>query len=106
MGYGIPNFRAVVNYLEERKFNQTDYFVAYPNPFATQVTIRPKDPELFSRVQLRLYTVEGQLIDDRSVTFDWLNRIYEADYGELMAGMYVLQVSYKDRSFNFKMVKQ
>lgn len=105
MGYGIPNFKAVVNYLEESMVNQTAYFITYPNPFLETVTIRPIDPELFPSVQLRMFTSTGQMIEERVVNFDWLNRTYEADYSALAAGLYLLQLTYQDRPFNFKLVK-
>ncbi len=106
MGYGIPNFRAIVHYLEERKNRQEEYFIAFPNPFIETVTIRPIDPELFSSVQVRMFTSTGQVKEDRIVNFDWLNRTYEADYSQLAAGFYILQLTYQDRSFNFKLVKE
>lgn len=106
MGYGIPNFKAIINYLEKSSINQTDYFIAFPNPFAETVTIRPRDPELFPSVLLRMFTSTGQLKEERVVAFDWLNRTYEADYRTLATGLYVLQLTYQNQSFNFKLVKQ
>jgi hypothetical protein len=106
MGYGIPNFRAIVNYLEKNSINQTDSFIAFPNPFIETVTIRPNDPEIFSTVLLRMFTSTGQLKEERVVNFDWLNRTYEADYSALAAGLYILQLTYQDRAFNFKLVKE
>ncbi len=105
MGYGIPNFKAVVNYLEEQTFSQSAYFIAYPNPFSSQVTIRPQDPELFSNVQLRMFTSTGQMMEERILHFDWLDRTFNADYSALPAGLYIFQLTFQDRSFNIKMVK-
>ncbi len=106
MGYGIPNFVAVVNYIEKNKLKQEESFIAFPNPFLETVTIRPIDPELFPSVQLRLLTSTGQQIDTRIIRFDWLNRIYQSDYSQLAAGLYLLQLSVDNRIFNFKLVKQ
>lgn len=106
MGYGIPNFKAIVNYLEKNSINQTDHFIAFPNPFIETVTIRPSDPELFPSVLLRMFTSTGQLKEERVIDFDWLNRTYEADYSALATGLYILQLTYQDRSFNFKLVKE
>jgi hypothetical protein len=105
MGYGIPNFKAVVNYLEEQMFNQTDYFIAFPNPFSSLITIRPNDPELFSTVQFNMFTSTGQLIEERQLNFDWLNRTYDSDYSALPAGLYILLLTFEERTFSFKMVK-
>ena len=105
LGYGIPNFQAVVNYREQT--TQQHPFELYPNPLKEDdtLTISPVDPEVFASCQLEVVSSQGQVLARHSVKFDWLNRTYKADLSRLAAGLYYIRVMSEKRKYTYKVVK-
>lgn len=105
LGYGIPNFQAVVNFRE--RTGQTKPFEVYPNPIRKDdtLTISPMDPDLYSSCQIELLSSQGQLLARRSAKFDWLNRTYKADMSGRAAGVYYIRVLTEKSRYTFKVVK-
>lgn len=104
MGYGIPNYTAVKNYLEQAL--QNELIAVFPNPITNEsVTIRPKNPENIQALYFTLINVQGQVIEQRHVNFSWLNNQYTADVSFLAAGIYFLRVSAGDKLFTYRLVK-
>jgi serine protease AprX len=104
LGYGIPNFRAVVNYQE--RVEQESPFVVYPNPTADTLFIRPSDPEIFSDCKLELIDIHGKAVAAIGVEFDWLNREFIANLSGISAGLYILNIRHSSSTFTFKVVKR
>ena len=103
LGYGIPNFKAVINKIEWRP--QENLVEVFPNPVIDTLTIRPQTPTEVSSCRVEIITLQGQTIADRQIDFDWLNRNYQTDCSELASGMYFLRVWLNQKIFSYKFVK-
>ena len=104
MGYGIPNFKAVVNYQE--RVAQTTPFEIYPNPLRDDtLTISPYDPDLVDSCQVEIISSQGQILGRGTVQFDWLNRTYRTDMSAMAPGIYFIRIHSEKRRHTFKLVK-
>ena len=103
VGYGVPNFQAVVNRLEWAP--QENIFEIFPNPVSSTLYIRPEDPELINASRVEIVSLQGQVIADRQIGFSWLNGTYSADISTLSPGMYFLRIWLGQQIISFKMVK-
>jgi len=104
IGYGIPNFKAIVNYQET--INQEQPFIVYPNPFIDTLHIRPNDIAEIPTCQLELISALGTSIATHEVSFDLVNRVYETDLATLSPGLYILNITTSGRRFTFKIIKR
>jgi serine protease AprX len=112
LGYGIPNFKAVITYVEENEFEQDELFAVFPNPVTAYdtnhnnlVTLRPRDPNLVSSCYVELVSSIGQTIAAENVNFDWLKREYTTDFTALAPGVYFIRVSFENKKYVFKIVR-
>lgn len=103
LGYGIPNYNAVVNYLEQSL--QQNIFEVYPNPVADTLNIRPIDPEEITGCEIEIISSQGQLIEKHLASFSWLNNKYQADISHLSDGLYYVRVWVDGHWFVFKVLK-
>lgn len=104
LGYGIPNFAALVNYQEY--IPQTNVFEIFPNPLMDDtLTVSPADPDLIDSCQVEIISAQGQILARNTVYFNWLNRTYQADLSGLTAGIYYIRVFSQQRRYTFKLVK-
>jgi hypothetical protein len=104
LGYGIPNFQAVVNFQEH--IPQTDPFEIFPNPLADDtLTISPFSPDLIDSCDIEIISSHGQVLGRVTARFDWLNRTYKADLSGLASGVYYIRVFTEKRRHTFKLVK-
>lgn len=104
LGYGIPNFKAVVNYLERTE--QKNTFEVYPNPVSRDtITISPIDPTQISSCKIELVNAQGQVVHEKTVNFSWAERIYTASVSTLSAGIYFVRIWWGDKKFTYKIIK-
>lgn len=104
LGYGIPNFKGVVNYIEQHP--QEEIFEVYPNPVvADTFTIRPFDPVQITACRVELISSQGQMVFRSEASFSWLDRTYTANVEDLSAGLYFLRLWWNDKRYIFRMVK-
>lgn len=104
LGYGIPNFQAIVNYQERTA--QALPFEIYPNPLEEDtLTISPYDPDVINSCQVEIISSQGQLVREGLVRFDWLNRTYQADLSAMTPGIYFVRIYSENRRHTFKLVK-
>ena len=103
-GYGIPHYRAVSNFLDQQ--NQQNIVEVFPNPVTDMITIRPRSPEEVGFTDLQLINSQGQTIDQRSVSYNWLDNEYTANLSAVSAGIYFLKVQVGTRFYMYKVVKQ
>lgn len=104
MGYGIPHFSAVVNYIEQQ--HQEEIIAVFPNPiFEDELIIRPKNPELITTLSYQLLNTNGQVLEQRNVYFSWRNNQYSSDVSRLAAGVYFLKVYAGDKIYVYRLVK-
>jgi subtilisin family serine protease len=102
-GYGIPNYTAVINYIDQTQ--QTNIFEVFPNPTADTLKIRPKDPEEISSCVVEIISAQGQLIARSEVNFSWLERHYETNISSLSAGLYYVRIWLDQNRYVYKIVK-
>lgn len=104
LGYGIPNFQAVVNFQE--RVPQTSVFEIFPNPLKDDtLTISPNDPTLIDSCEIEIITAQGQSLGREMARFDWLNRNYRANLSGLASGIYYVRVFAEKRRYTFRLVK-
>jgi subtilisin family serine protease len=103
LGYGIPNFKAVVNKIEWKP--QENLVDVFPNPVTDTLTIRPQNPTEVTSCRLEIITLQGQTIADQQIDFDWLNRNFQTDCSELSSGMYFLRIWLNQKIFSYKLIK-
>jgi subtilisin family serine protease len=104
IGYGIPNFKAVVNYVE--KAHQENVFEVYPNPVTRDsITISPFDPEQVKSCRVEVLTSQGQTVYEASVYFSWLNRTHTSYVTGLPSGVYFMRISWGDKKYTYRVVK-
>ena len=104
LGYGIPNFQAVVNYQEHA--TQDRPFEVYPNPLMDDtLTISPYDPEIIQSCEVEIISSQGQVVASGTVHFDWLDRTYRADLSGMAPGIYFVRIYFAKRRHTFKLVR-
>ena len=103
MGYGIPSFKAVVNYYEYKP--QSELFEIYPNPTRDTIVISPKDPEEITSCVVELVSPQGQILAKDTAYFSWHNRVHKADLSSLAKGIYYLRIWYQNKRYVFKVVR-
>ncbi len=104
LGYGIPNFRAVVNYLEQG--SQENAFDVFPNPILSDTfTIRPFDPNQVVSCRVEVLSSQGQVVYSEDANFSWLNRTYTVNLSPVRAGLYYLRIWWGDKRYTYKMIK-
>ncbi|MDH5248856.1 MAG: S8 family peptidase, partial [Cyclobacteriaceae bacterium] len=104
LGYGIPDFRAVVNYLEQRP--QEKVFEVYPNPILSDTfTIRPFDPNQITSCRVELLSSQGQVVYTAEANFSWLNRTATVNLSTVRAGLYYLRIWWGEKRYIYKMIK-
>jgi len=104
LGYGIPNYRAVENYMATQE--QENVFEVYPNPPTTDtITIRPFDPAQVSTCHVELVSSQGQILSGGDVSFSWQTPTYTSDISQLSPGMYFIRIVWGSKHFVYKIVK-
>jgi len=104
IGFGIPNFKEVVNYVESHP--QDDVFAVYPNPVTSDtLVIKPADPDAVTSCRIELLSTEGKVLTSQDVGFSWLNRDYRADLSNYRAGVYFVRLHWQQRRYIYRIVK-
>jgi hypothetical protein len=104
LGYGIPRYEAVENYLDQ--VSQTNAFELFPNPASDTIQLRPFDPEKIPTCVVEIVSAQGQELRKDMVAFDWLNRAYQTDISSLAPGFYYFKVSANNQRYIFKVIKK
>jgi serine protease AprX len=107
LGYGVPHFRAVVNYLES--VVQDNDFEVFPNPFAEEtdsLTIRPKNPGQIGDCSIELISGDGKSVLRATPRFSWLNNEYSPEISHLLPGVYFLRISANGRKYTYKLIRK
>lgn len=107
LGYGIPHYRAVVNYLEvtsvEPDPNQN--LLIHPNPVRDTFTISPKKPSQLQVTNVALANARGQIVTVDNIVYDWPENTYSMSIGHLIPGVYFLTVRIGKKYETYKLVK-
>jgi serine protease AprX len=104
IGYGIPSFKAIVNYQE--RVAQVNMFEVFPNPVKDTVFVSPIDPDSITSCYVELISSQGQLVSAKNVNFNWHHRNYETSLSTLATGIYFIRVWLENKPFVFKIVKE
>lgn len=104
LGFGIPNFKGVVNYIE--KSHQENVFEVYPNPVTRDsITVSPFDPDQVKSCKVEVLTSQGQTVYEASVTFSWTNRTHTSYVNSLPSGVYFMRIWWGAKRFTYRVVK-
>lgn len=103
LGYGIPNFEAVINYLKEPEpFNA---WLLYPNPVVgNQFNIQLD--EILNPVRVTVFDSKGARVSEASLQINWQNNPFEYDIANLLPGLYFVRVQSGSRKATFRVMKQ
>ncbi|CAN5121138.1 S8 family serine peptidase [soil metagenome] len=102
LGYGLPHYIAVKNYLESNK--ATDDIYIYPNPTDSMLTLSFKKlPD--GAVDLSIYDVQGRLLSNPVGSLNWQLNPVDISLSSLPAGTYLLKVKTSTTIKTFRFVK-
>ena len=103
MGYGLPHFRAVKNYIES---GQSEELISiYPNP-VTGNSIQIKLKSISEApLQLVIYDSQGKRVEEFNHPITWLNNPFEYDLSRLQPGLYVIRAVLGTHTTTLKVVK-
>lgn len=103
MGYGLPHFRAIKNYIES---GQSEEFVSvYPNPVTgDSIQIKLKSVPI-TPVDITIFDAQGRLVEEYSRQLNWLNNPLEYDLSKLQAGLYLMRINTGTQIATLKFVK-
>ncbi len=103
MGYGLPHFRAIKNYVESE---QSEEIVSiYPNPVtgdSIQIKFKsvPNTP-----ADITIFDAQGRLVEAYSHQLNWLNNPIEYDLSKLQPGLYLMRINTGDQAATLKFAK-
>lgn len=109
LGYGIPNYQAVVNYLEvtsvEKELDQS--LVVFPNPIQDTFTLAPrKSSQLPLRIgQVAIMNAKGQTISNGNMVYNWPDNNYSVNIAHFIPGVYFLTIRVGRKYETYKLVK-
>jgi serine protease AprX len=103
MGYGLPHFRAVKNFIESK---QSEEIVSvYPNPVtgnSIQIQLRTVTD---APLQIEIFDAQGKRTEEFSHPINWLNNPLEYDLSKLQAGLYLIRITVGPQITTLKFVK-
>jgi len=102
MGYGVPSYNALTNYLQAEE--EESWYAASPNPIDgnTLLQIKIFDPVKDSEVQLNMYDTMGKPISNEQLAISWQTNKYFLEMSTLPRGIYILNLQ---SSSNFSQIK-
>jgi len=102
IGYGIPSYQALYNYLAAEE--SAHWFSVYPNPVVESeyLKIRIFDPLENSKVHIKMFDRLGKPLTDDNLNISWQNNMYFLELASLPRGIYILNLQ---SSKNFSRVK-
>lgn len=100
IGYGIPDYVTIVQYLEQDK-----PFIVFPNPFVTDtITIRMKNDSELPSFEYDLFSLDGKHITG-GVTETMGRRQHEISVPSLVPGFYLFRISARNKRYSYKVIK-
>lgn len=103
IGYGIPSYRALKNYVEHLKAET--WASIYPNPTERELLVYVNDPSEDPLVNIKLYNCNGQPLLFSSLDITWHDNKYILDVSTLPQGIYVLNLQSNNNTSQLKFVK-
>jgi serine protease AprX len=104
MGYGIPNFKAIRNYIESSQ-GTSQMISVFPNPVSgTSFSIKLN--ELSGKpVLVTIYDSRGSRVAESSLQISWINNPFEYDISLLTSGLYFVRVQSGSNLATLKITK-
>lgn len=103
MGYGLPHFMAVKNYIEGKQLEEI--VSIYPNPVSGN-SLRIKLKTLTEApLQIVIFDSQGKKAEEYSHSITWLNNPLEYDLSNLQAGFYLIRITAGTQTTTLKFVK-
>ncbi len=102
LGYGIPNYTSVKNYINSTQLN--DAVLIYPNPAASTLMLAFKELPTGS-VELAFYDSQGKLLSNPISGIDWLNNPLSISLSGLAPGCYFLKIKTPALESTYRFVK-
>jgi len=103
MGYGLPHFKAVKNYIESEL--SEEIVSIYPNPVTGNSFYIKLKTLIDAPLQITIFDSQGKLAEEFSHQINWLNNPLEYDLSKLQAGLYLIRVKTGDQIATLKFVK-
>ncbi len=109
IGYGIPSFIAINNYL--KSVSDMEPIIIYPNPIAPSELLKVKiaNPSKVNQTQFELFETSGKKLSSNLFTVSWSNNIAFIELQHLSQGLYFLNVLYesdnKPEAYKVRIVK-
>ena len=105
LGYGIPSYTALKNYMEAVESDV--WFSAYPNPLETTDYLKIKvfDPIVDNNVQVKMFDTLGNPLLDENLTVNWQNNEYFLEMTALPQGIYILNLQSNSHFSQVKILK-
>lgn len=105
LGYGIPNFQAIINFQDGADLKEP--FDAYPNPLRDRdtLTITPRDPNEFGSCDIEIVSSRGEVVARHRANFTWMNRNHQIAVAGMAPGIYYVRVLANRSTNTFKVVK-
>ena len=102
IGYGVPNYRALINFLEAEE--SETWFAVYPIPVSEgdYLKIKVFDPVSNETVKIKMFDTSGRLLGGDDLKITWKDNEYFLDLVTLRAGIYILNLQ---SNSNFSQVK-
>ncbi|MBX2901695.1 MAG: S8 family serine peptidase [Cyclobacteriaceae bacterium] len=103
LGYGIPHFQAVVNYLTPPPQPQT--LSVFPNPVVGN-TFFIQVPEIEDPIEVVIFDSKGSKVSEVRLQVNWQNNPFEYDLATLQAGLYYVRLKAGNRQATVRIMKQ
>lgn len=104
LGYGVPNYERIIEYLE--KSVNDDFFAVYPNPsFIDSIVIRPLFPEEVELCTIEFISVDGKTVFTYETGFSREYPAYTKSLVQFAAGLYFVRIHWQNRTFIYRFVK-
>lgn len=102
VGYGVPTYQAVRNYVEG---NVSQAEVAcYPNPAGAELNVIFQSPPE-SKVNFAVYDAMGRLMEEASIQISWVKNPFRVNTSMLSPGLYVLVMNVSGLRYVVRFVK-
>jgi subtilisin family serine protease len=104
LGYGLPGYRAISQYLEHS--SELPTIQIYPNPVLNDtLVIETLNPAELSEVTYLLANSMGQTIASGNASFTWNALRYVVNLSGIQPGMYFLRIAARGKGVSYKIVK-
>jgi len=103
VGYGLPHFTAIKNYIESNALQ--DNFNVYPNPVTgNYMTIQLKKLSVLP-IDILIFDSQGKRIEEFSKQITWGTNPFEYDLSKLQPGLYIIRIQAGEDLATLKFVK-